>query len=151
MNENMAIPRTVSVPKIAAKKKPIKSLKKKETSNLKENIKLLPKKNRKCSFCGKPSEKAKRLIAGPPPLFPFICDECIEICVKILLEECPDDWRSRILSLLAIPAGKVKKPPVNKKTTVKPKPKVKLNRQKYGYFIKGLNYDRLYKECLKSL
>ena len=38
-----------------------------------------------CSFCGKPKELAKRLIAGPSGI--YICDECIEICREISLEE----------------------------------------------------------------
>ncbi len=38
-----------------------------------------------CSFCGKPKELAKRLIAGPSGI--YICDECIEICREVSLEE----------------------------------------------------------------
>ncbi|MBN1647157.1 MAG: ATP-dependent Clp protease ATP-binding subunit ClpX [Spirochaetales bacterium] len=37
-----------------------------------------------CSFCGKRSELARRLIAGPGV---FICDECVNVCKKILDEE----------------------------------------------------------------
>ncbi len=36
-----------------------------------------------CSFCGKPQEQAKKLVAGPGVC---ICDECIELCVSILEE-----------------------------------------------------------------
>jgi ATP-dependent Clp protease ATP-binding subunit ClpX len=38
-----------------------------------------------CSFCGKSADMARRLIAGPNDV--FICDECIEVCRKILSEE----------------------------------------------------------------
>ncbi len=38
-----------------------------------------------CSFCGKPKDKAKKLIAGPNGV--YICDECIEICREVLAEE----------------------------------------------------------------
>ncbi|MDY6367527.1 MAG: ATP-dependent Clp protease ATP-binding subunit ClpX [Clostridia bacterium] len=38
-----------------------------------------------CSFCGKPKELTKRLIAGPNGF--FICDECIEICRELMKEE----------------------------------------------------------------
>ncbi|MDR3020559.1 MAG: ATP-dependent Clp protease ATP-binding subunit ClpX [Treponema sp.] len=38
-----------------------------------------------CSFCGKNADMARRLIAGPNDV--FICDECIEVCRKILSEE----------------------------------------------------------------
>jgi len=40
---------------------------------------------RVCSFCGKSADMARRLIAGPNDV--FICDECIEVCRKILCEE----------------------------------------------------------------
>jgi len=38
-----------------------------------------------CSFCGKSADMARRLIAGPNDV--FICDDCIEVCRKILNEE----------------------------------------------------------------
>ena len=38
-----------------------------------------------CSFCGKPKEQAKKLIAGPNGV--YICDECIEICREVLTED----------------------------------------------------------------
>ena len=38
-----------------------------------------------CSFCGKSADMARRLIAGPNDV--FICDECVEVCRKILTEE----------------------------------------------------------------
>ena len=37
-----------------------------------------------CSFCGKPQNVARRLIAGPGV---YICDECIELCMSILEDE----------------------------------------------------------------
>ena len=41
--------------------------------------------DRACSFCGKSADMARRLIAGPRDV--FICDECVEVCRKILAEE----------------------------------------------------------------
>ena len=41
--------------------------------------------DRACSFCGKSADMARRLIAGPRDV--FICDECVEVCRKILIEE----------------------------------------------------------------
>jgi len=38
----------------------------------------------RCSFCGKPQEEVKKLIAGPSV---FICDECVELCREIISEE----------------------------------------------------------------
>lgn len=40
--------------------------------------------NYRCSFCGKSQEEVKKLIAGPTV---FICDECIELCNEIMVEE----------------------------------------------------------------
>lgn len=39
----------------------------------------------RCSFCGKPQEDVKKLIAGPEGV--FICDECVEVCMEIVEEE----------------------------------------------------------------
>ena len=40
-----------------------------------------------CSFCGKPQEQVRRLVAGPGV---FICDECIELCREIIEEDYSD-------------------------------------------------------------
>ena len=39
----------------------------------------------KCSFCNKPQDKVKKLIAGANGA--YICDECVAICSEILDEE----------------------------------------------------------------
>ncbi|MEG0380364.1 MAG: ATP-dependent protease ATP-binding subunit ClpX, partial [Kurthia sp.] len=38
----------------------------------------------KCSFCGKPQEQVRKLVAGPGV---YICDECIDLCSEIVVEE----------------------------------------------------------------
>lgn len=38
----------------------------------------------RCSFCGKPQDQVRRLIAGPNV---YICNECIELCREIIEEE----------------------------------------------------------------
>jgi len=38
----------------------------------------------KCSFCGKPQEVVKKIIAGPGV---YICDECVGLCTDIVEEE----------------------------------------------------------------
>ena len=38
----------------------------------------------KCSFCGKSQKQVKKLIAGPGV---YICDECIDLCNEIIIEE----------------------------------------------------------------
>ncbi len=44
----------------------------------------------KCSFCGKSQGMARKLIAGPQGSGVFICDECIEICNDIIMDEFDD-------------------------------------------------------------
>jgi len=40
-----------------------------------------------CSFCGKNQQEVKKLIAGPSV---FICDECVDLCNDIIIEETKD-------------------------------------------------------------
>lgn len=56
-----------------------------------------------CSFCGKSQQEVKKLIAGPSV---FICDECIELCNDIILEEALSDKDSvNTSSSLPVPQG----------------------------------------------
>ena len=43
----------------------------------------------RCSFCNKPENQVRKLIAGPAGA--YICDECIEICMDIIRDELEDD------------------------------------------------------------
>lgn len=43
----------------------------------------------RCSFCGKPQEQVRKLIAGPEGA--YICDECVDICAEIIEEELEDE------------------------------------------------------------
>ena len=43
----------------------------------------------RCSFCGKPEGRTRKLIAGPNGV--YICDECVEICSDIIFEEFGED------------------------------------------------------------
>ncbi len=47
-------------------------------------MKVNPGDTMRCSFCGKTQRQVRKLIAGPGV---FICDECIELCDRILEEE----------------------------------------------------------------
>jgi len=49
----------------------------------------LDEKQLRCSFCGKPQEQVRRLIAGPNV---YICNECIELCQEIIEEEFIDNF-----------------------------------------------------------
>ena len=51
-----------------------------------------------CSFCGKPKELTKRLIAGPNGI--YICDECIEICRDVMKEDSAKSEDKQLIKLL---------------------------------------------------
>ena len=51
----------------------------------------------RCSFCGKSQEEVKKLIAGPHV---YICDECVELCQEIMMEEWNEEQKSKAKSLL---------------------------------------------------
>ena len=51
-----------------------------------------------CSFCGKPKELTKRLIAGPSGV--YICDECIEICRDVMKEDVQKTQETQAVALL---------------------------------------------------
>jgi len=49
-----------------------------------------------CSFCGKSQHEVKKLIAGPSV---YVCDECVELCNDIILEEMEEETSSAIRKL----------------------------------------------------
>jgi len=53
----------------------------------------------KCSFCGKNQEVVRKLIAGPSV---YICDECVQLCNEIILEEW-DEQTSQVSQKLLRP------------------------------------------------
>lgn len=55
----------------------------------------------RCTFCSKGQEEVKKLVAGPGV---YICNECIELCNDILVEEKDDSLK--LASKLNVPAPK---------------------------------------------
>ena len=53
-----------------------------------------------CSFCGKNQHEVRKLIAGPSV---FICDECIDLCNDIILEESQEAAREAVRTELPAP------------------------------------------------
>jgi len=49
-----------------------------------------------CSFCGKSQHEVKKLIAGPSV---YVCDECVELCNDIILEELEDETNTAVKKL----------------------------------------------------
>ncbi|MBR3132727.1 MAG: ATP-dependent Clp protease ATP-binding subunit ClpX [Clostridia bacterium] len=54
----------------------------------------------KCSFCGKPQESVKKIIAGPGA---YICDECVLVCQEIIEDEVFEDDEVEIVEEQKIP------------------------------------------------
>ncbi|GAK50750.1 ATP-dependent Clp protease ATP-binding subunit ClpX [Candidatus Moduliflexus flocculans] len=53
----------------------------------------------KCSFCGKTQDAVRKLIAGPSV---YICDECVQLCNEIIMEEW-DEQASQVSQKLLKP------------------------------------------------
>ncbi|MBI5179599.1 MAG: ATP-dependent Clp protease ATP-binding subunit ClpX [Nitrospinae bacterium] len=53
-------------------------------------------KDLRCSFCGKSQAEVKKLIAGP---MVYICDECIDLCNEIIVEEWNQEKSATFASL----------------------------------------------------
>lgn len=51
----------------------------------------------RCSFCNKPQDKVRKLIAGPNGT--YICDSCVEVCMEILEEEEESDGSAEELGI----------------------------------------------------
>ena len=97
-----------TVPSKRAVKTPPQKAQKKAVSKPKENA--VPP-TIKCSFCGKSTDTARRIIAGPPPVNAFICDECLFVCVKIISEENPEEAYKDLSWLMSSLEQKIKKSP----------------------------------------
>ena len=63
-----------------------------------------------CSFCHKPQDRVKKLVTSPTKPRVYICDECIEVCHSILVDQGESsigkaaltaDTKSELLSRLA--------------------------------------------------
>lgn len=57
-----------------------------------------------CSFCGRPKELVNKLIAGPNGV--LICDQCVEVCERILKDESSLNREDEQINLL--PPSKIK-------------------------------------------
>ena len=52
--------------------------------------------NIRCSFCGRPQESVRKIIAGPSGV--FICDECVEVCLNLMEAENFDEYEDENVS-----------------------------------------------------
>ena len=51
----------------------------------------------RCSFCGKSQDEVRKLIAGPQV---YVCDECVELCNEIMMEEWNEERKREAKKLL---------------------------------------------------
>jgi len=51
-----------------------------------------------CSFCKKPSDKARRIFVAKDEI--SICDECIEVCNRILFQDDKKYWGVQLLKII---------------------------------------------------
>ncbi len=58
----------------------------------------------KCSFCGKPQNAVKKMVAGPSGI--FICDECIKVCKSLVDEDDFEDDKYIINNEKKLPTPK---------------------------------------------
>ncbi|MDQ7841651.1 MAG: ATP-dependent Clp protease ATP-binding subunit ClpX [bacterium] len=71
-----------------------------------------------CSFCAKPQDQVRRLVAGPGV---YICDECIELCNEIVEEE---------------PTG------VDRRSQLRPTPKPREIRETLNQYVVGQDHAK---------
>ena len=86
-----------------------------------------------CSFCGKPEDLVKRLIAGQNDS--FICDECVDICAEIIEEELEIDEETI--------RKKVEK--VSSREKIKSNVEKEVSDRIRGYRLAGVTVDEDYK------
>lgn len=48
----------------------------------------------RCSFCGKPQEQVRKLIAGPNGI--YICESCVDVCAEIIEEELEEEFDNEL-------------------------------------------------------
>lgn len=54
----------------------------------------------RCSFCNKPEDRVRKLIAGPGASNVYICEECIEVCYEIIQEELDNELDTGDINLM---------------------------------------------------
>ncbi|MBR3512096.1 MAG: ATP-dependent Clp protease ATP-binding subunit ClpX [Clostridia bacterium] len=96
-------------------------------------------KNIKCSFCGKPQEIVKKLIAGPGV---YICDECIALCQDVLDEEIYDN-EDNVPELEDIPTPEEIKAALDEYVIGQEEAKKTLSVAVYNHYKRINNLDKL--------
>lgn len=92
-----------------------------------------------CSFCGKSQDVVKKLIAGPNV---YICDECIELCNEIVVEEAAASINSKNTKL---PKPKEIKAFLDKYVVGQEQPKKILSVAVYNHYKRIFNNSNLKK------
>ena len=61
----------------------------------------------RCSFCNKPQDQVRKLIAGPAGV--YICDECVDICADIIEEEYEEEPETEEMEINLLKPAEIKK------------------------------------------
>lgn len=85
-------------PKITASK-PNTAIKTK-TQSEKSNKVVKSDNSISCSFCKKPSDNARRIFVAPTNV--SICDECLDVCNRILFQDDKEYWGIQLLKIIEL-------------------------------------------------
>ena len=96
-------------------------------------------KNVRCSFCGKPQEIVKKIIAGPGV---YICDECIAVCQNIMEEDIYDE-EEQVLSPEIIPTPEQIKNSLDEYVIGQDEAKKSLSVAVYNHYKRIANLDTI--------
>ena len=91
-----------------------------------------------CSFCNRSSDQVNRLIAGPDSV--FICDECVELCREILIEETATP-KGELLSIKVLPPREIYRR-LNQYVVGQDRAKKVLSVAVYNHYKRVLSGDR---------
>lgn len=96
-----------------------------------------------CSFCGKPQESVRKIVAGPGV---YICDECVELCNSIIGNEIydEDDETYTLSGLETIPSPKEIKQILDDYVIGQEKAKKVLSVAVYNHY-KRINHEENFK------
>ncbi|MBQ9563084.1 MAG: ATP-dependent Clp protease ATP-binding subunit ClpX [Lachnospiraceae bacterium] len=99
-----------------------------------------------CSFCGKPQNKARKLISGPGGI--YICDECVYLCEEIIDEE-TEDLEPEIEDINLLKPREIKAY-LDDYVIGQDEAKIALSVAVYNHYKRVLSGDLLHNEIQKS-
>ena len=99
-----------------------------------------------CSFCGKPQNKARKLISGPGDI--YICDECVYLCQEIIDEE-TETYEPEVEDINLLKPREIKAY-LDDYVIGQDEAKIALSVAVYNHYKRVLSGDMLHNEIQKS-